>query len=43
MKKFDLPTHAGVFSKIVSILPIFIKTSNDNIRRYRPIWTLNLG
>jgi len=34
------PLSVGVFSKVVSILPRFIKTSNDDISRSRPIWTL---
>jgi len=37
------PFSAGVFSKIVFILPKFIKTSNADISRSRPIWTLGLG
>jgi len=37
------PLSAGVFSKIVPILPKLIKTSNDDITRNRPIWTLDLG
>jgi len=34
---------AGVFSKVVFILPRFIITSHDDISRSRPIWTLNLS
>jgi len=38
--KYVNPLSAGVFLKIVPILPKFIKTSNDTITRRRPIWTL---
>jgi len=31
------PLGAGVFLKIVSLLPKFIKSSNDDISRSRPI------
>jgi len=36
-KNYIDPLSAGVFSKIVSMLPRFIKTSNDDTSRSRPV------
>jgi len=37
---YIIPLSAGVFLKIASLLPKFINSSNDDISRSIPIWTL---